>query len=152
MSTTIYDKTGNVMGRLSKTKFKIFDKDRELLFDCEDKDSEAILLVKRDKEIIAYDIVTEKKGIAKCHPDDKFDFLIGTQIALERMRGYNGKIVCIDDTYSWSFQKGKIYIVKDGTIYFTNGKPVNLYNQKEYKNIDEINEGNCAKFIEIIED
>lgn len=152
MDTKLYVKEGNVIGVMHQTNFKIYDESQNLIFDSTEKDNKSILLIRRGKEITAYDIVTGKKGVAKCHPDDKFDFSTGAQIALDRMNAYNAKIVCVDSRYSHVFKKGKIYIVKDGEICSTNRIPVNKYDKMRYKNIDEINKNNWGQFIEIIED
>jgi hypothetical protein len=36
-------------------------------------------------EVAAIDLETGKKGVARCHPDDAFDFFVGAKIALERL-------------------------------------------------------------------
>lgn len=40
------------------------------------------------KVTVCYDIVNNKVGIAKCHPDDENDFHIGKAIAYARCKGY----------------------------------------------------------------
>lgn len=44
----------------------------------------------------------DKKGVARCHPDDDFDFYIGAKIALERLKD-------AENPYAW---------LKDGMQYF----------------------------------
>lgn len=44
-----------------------------------------IVIYQKGKEVIALDKNTGKKGIAKCSPDDKFDFETGAKLAFERL-------------------------------------------------------------------
>lgn len=44
----------------------------------------------------------DKKGVARCHPDDDFDFYIGAKLALERLEK-------AEKPYGW---------LRDGVIYF----------------------------------
>lgn len=70
-----------------------------------------------------------KTAVAKCSPDDTFDFQIGAKLAFERLTAeekkpmpfcekpkyYNGKIICVKSDYSF-WTAGKVYEVKDGVI------------------------------------
>lgn len=46
---------------------------------------ETIVIYKKDRQVIALDKSTEKKAIARCNPEDKFDFNIGARLAFERL-------------------------------------------------------------------
>lgn len=90
-------------------------------------------LVSEDKIVIIHDGKTttatlyrdgEKvSATAKCDPSDKFDFMIGANLAMERLNAeinkrkyYNGKVVCIKKgTPHWTI--GKVYEVRDGIIF-----------------------------------
>ena len=84
--------------------------------------------------IIAKDIATGKMGLAKCNPEDKFDFLTGAKLAfnrlvdgLEKNKGeeeklWNGRVVCTYSFRGCDFIVGKIYKVEDGQIVGENGR------------------------------
>lgn len=44
-----------------------------------------VIIYKNGQEVIALDKETNKKAVAKCHPDDTFDFEIGAKLALDRL-------------------------------------------------------------------
>lgn len=46
---------------------------------------EVIVIYRKDREIIAHNKATGEKATAKCHPDDKFDFLTGAKVAFDRL-------------------------------------------------------------------
>lgn len=64
------------------------------------------------------------QGIAKCSPEDEFDFTVGGNIALERavekINEYNAKKNFINGKYVWigsseaGLTKGRIYNIVDG--------------------------------------
>ena len=64
------------------------------------------------------------QGVAKCSPEDEFDFTIGGNIALERavekINEYNAKKNFINGKYVWigkneaGLTRGKIYNIVDG--------------------------------------
>lgn len=47
-----------------------------------------VSIYRRGRSIIAEDVFTGEKAIAKCHPDDVFDPRIGASIALNRLHGF----------------------------------------------------------------
>jgi len=51
------------------------------------KSNTSIHIYQRGKMVIAHESDTGREGIAKCSPDDKFDFSIGARIALLRLFG-----------------------------------------------------------------
>ena len=90
-----------------------------------------IAVYQEGRKVIAFDTQTGKTGVARCHPDDKFDFYYGAGLAIERLTGYkpepepkpvatrepkyfNGKVVCVEN-YS-CFTVGKVYTIKDGIL------------------------------------
>jgi hypothetical protein len=46
---------------------------------------ENLHIIVNHRAVIVIDTNTKKKGVAKCHPDDKFDFKVGLALAMERM-------------------------------------------------------------------
>lgn len=47
--------------------------------------NETIVIYRKDNEVIALDKRTGKKAIAKCSPEDTFDFNVGAKLAFERL-------------------------------------------------------------------
>lgn len=50
-----------------------------------------IVIYGENKKVKAVDLATLKTGVARCHPDDEFDFSIGANLALERCLGKSEK-------------------------------------------------------------
>lgn len=49
--------------------------------------TQPIVIYRKDREVIALDKNTGKTGIARCCPDDEFDFQTGAKLAFERLIG-----------------------------------------------------------------
>ena len=119
-----------------------------------------IVIYQSDNTVIAEDKSTGKKGIAKCSPEDTFDFTTGAKIAFDRLVGretpkkeeyYNGKVVCIyNNGNSNCYTLGKIYQFKDGILTGDSGVkyPIAF---KPVKSFDEWSAWSTAKFIEVVE-
>ena len=52
-----------------------------------EKVSNTIVIYMKGNQVIALDKATGKNAVAKCHPDDEFDFNIGAKLAFERLMG-----------------------------------------------------------------
>lgn len=50
-----------------------------------DDKTENIIIYRKDNEVVALDKSSGEKGIAKCSPDDEFDFMTGAKLAFERL-------------------------------------------------------------------
>ena len=50
-------------------------------------ENETIVIYRKGKEVIALDKATGKKAVAKCCPDDEFDFNTGAKLAFDRLLG-----------------------------------------------------------------
>lgn len=114
-----------------------------------------IIVIYRDgNSVIAKDKETGKKAVAKCHPDDEFDFMVGAKLALERLsqpdepKYYNGKVVCVKSLMS-SLTVGKIYNVKDGQFKDDYGNW--LPSKQKLKSFSDFDERFASSFIEIVE-
>ena len=117
--------------------------------------NDVIVIYRNGNEVIAHNKATGEKATSKCHPDDKFDFMIGAKIAFDRLvipkpepkKLYNGKLVCVEkDAPYYAFTVGKIYEVKDGSICIDNGSVFS-----DLTTLDDIHHILCAKFIEVVE-
>ena len=90
-------KMDHLMGKICKVTgisvfgdtIKIYDKkyDYSWRFNKEEveKVSNTIVIYMKGNQVIALDKATGKKAVAKCHPDDEFDFNIGAKLAFERL-------------------------------------------------------------------
>ena len=59
-------------------------------------------------KVIAVNLETGKEGIARCHPDDTFDFFVGAKLALERLEE-------AEKPYAW-LKLGASYYVPRPTV------------------------------------
>ena len=59
--------------------------------------NETIVIYRKDNEVIALDKRTGNKAIAKCSPEDKFDFDIGAKLAFERLMNSNKERIAVED-------------------------------------------------------
>lgn len=62
-------------------------------------------IYKDKNRVIAVNLETGKEGVARCHPDDAFDFYTGAKLALERLEES-------EKPYAW-LKKGTKYYVPD---------------------------------------
>ena len=120
-----------------------------------------IVIYKKDNTVVALDKDTGETGVAICNAEDEFDFLIGADLAYERLRGrkeppkerevkekfYNGKVCCINTKRHW-FTKGKIYRVKDGYLIDDEGDK----NHTPFKSFGQLSGYyTSSEFIEVVE-
>ena len=59
--------------------------------------NETIVIYRKDNEVISLDKRTGKKAIAKCSPEDTFDFNIGAKLAFERLMNGNKESITVED-------------------------------------------------------
>lgn len=113
-----------------------------------------IVIYQNGREVVALDKISGKKGVARCNPEDKFNFYVGAELAFHRLKEetskpepYNGKVCCIYSSARW-FTKGKIYKVVNGYLKDDEGDE----NSAIFDNFEEINNYYVSsKFIEVIE-
>lgn len=115
----------------------------------EESSPEIHITVKGNETIAVYKNGTEyKKAVAKCSPEDTFDFGVGAKLALERLgvlpadpvepvemkyepKYFTGKAVCVDNYNALSgtdsFTIGKVYEFEEGKTHDDDGdiRPVN---------------------------
>ena len=123
------------------------------------KSHKPIVIYQEGRKVIAQDTQTGKTGVARCHPNDKFDFFYGAGLAIERLTGYkseaestvtpepeyySGKVVCIKSC--GSFTVGKVYTIKNGFLYVDDH-----YCCDSIPNVAWLNRNFDSKFIELIE-
>lgn len=84
------------------------------------KENECIVIYRKENETIALNKRTGKKAVAKCSPEDEYNFTTGAKLAFERLTGteeskseektesyYSGKVVAISKAEGFTI--GKIY-------------------------------------------
>ena len=59
--------------------------------------NETIVIYRKGNEVIALDKRTGKKAIAKCSPEDTFDFNIGAKLAFERLMNSDKESIAVED-------------------------------------------------------
>ena len=59
--------------------------------------NETIVIYRKDNETIALDKATGNKAIAKCSPEDTFDFNIGAKLAFDRLMNGNKESIAVED-------------------------------------------------------
>lgn len=76
----------------------------------EKKPNECIVIYRKDSDVIALDKRTGRKAVAKCSPDDEFNFNIGAKLAFERLEALEkqDKEIKVGDY---------VKVVDDGKIY-----------------------------------
>jgi hypothetical protein len=112
---------------------------------------------RKDNTVVAKNTLTDEKAIAKCHPDDEFDFNIGAKVAFDRLMGvepikeeyYNGKVVCVERFNSF-VTKGKVYQFENGLTIDDVGDPM-PFTKNPIKDVGELNKRLSSSFIEVIE-
>lgn len=84
---------------------------------------ESIVICRNGQEVTAYDEVNKRKGVAKCHPKDEFDFQYGARLALQRLMEnrakanegfFTGKAVCVKPDILSGLTAGKVYEFVNG--------------------------------------
>lgn len=58
--------------------------------------NETIVIYRKDREVIAADKVTGDKAIAKCSPEDTFDFNVGAKLAFVRLMNGNKENITVE--------------------------------------------------------
>ena len=102
-------------------EFHVCSKYFDLVKQKKEKSRKPIVIYNRGKEVIAVDKNTGKKAIARCCPEDTFDFETGAKIAFERLLSDPDNIA-IGDT---------VRVVDTGALYTTNvDKVIEMTNEK----------------------
>ena len=76
-----------------------FKNDRDWRIEEDDLEpvNETIVIYRKDREVIAVDKVTGDKAIAKCSPEDTFDFNVGAKLAFDRLMNGNKENITVED-------------------------------------------------------
>lgn len=107
-SWEIEGKMDHLMGKVVEIKgsttlgeYKVYDPKHhcEWIFGETDLEpvNETIVIYRKDREVIAVDKVTGDKAIAKCSPEDTFDFNVGAKLAFERLMNGNKDNITVED-------------------------------------------------------
>ena len=116
--------------------------------------TDKVTIYTEDRKVIAVDKASGKTGVARCHPDDKFDFFLGAEIALERLKAeckkpelYSGEIVCTK-AVGCGLTTGKIYTVKDGKFVDDEGDIHGM--TYPYTSFKDLADQHWSEFLEIV--
>ena len=93
-------------------------------------ENETIVIYRNGNEVVALNKLTGEVGVAKCSPEDKFEFYTGARLALERLIEPKFKVLCVKNYYSIGklvWKKGKIYEYKNGRCTREDGFLSNYY-------------------------
>ena len=114
--------------------------------------NEGKILIKVDEKnpnrVVAKNLLTGDEAVAKCSPDDKFDFMTGAKMALDRLskvkKYWTGRVVCIkaNDGTNRLFTPGMVYQIIDGVLK-TNRYSVDYGNNFKVTSVDDLNK--CMK-------
>lgn len=106
----------------------IFDRLNPKYFELVENNPEIRIYRKRNK-VIAKNIATGEKGIARCCPEDEFDFDYGARLALRRLTAakVGDKVKIIGDFCCHGFENGTILTIDS----VAEGKKSHLYRPKE---------------------
>lgn len=103
---------------------------------------ETIVIYRKGNKVVALDKRTGKKAVAKCSPDDTFDFNVGAKLAFERLtKNVTFRLLSIKD--SMLAEKGKVYEFVDGVTTWRDGTHSN-----EYDDINEFKRKNSITYDE----
>lgn len=116
------------------------------LEDVEPVKLECIVIFRQGNKVTALDKATGEKGVARCCPEDTFDFKTGAKLAFERLmqcpnksdetKYYSGKIIFTKgDRY---FKTGHIYEVVNGQIKCPDDKSVLPMRGGRLKDIEDV--------------
>lgn len=89
-----------------------------------------IVIYNKGNETIALDKSTGKKAVAKCSPQDKFDFYTGAKLALDRLtKNVTFRVLAVkNDREPLSlFHKGDVFEFVDGVTTWCNGTRSSYY-------------------------
>lgn len=123
---------------------------------------EVIVIYRENNKITALNKATGEKATARCHPNDKFDFLTGAKVAFDRLvppakqkeepkKLYNGKVVCVE-SWTVAFTVGKIYEFKDGYLIDDEGDKFPWWGFPPVHTLSELTDrGFKSRFIEVVE-
>ena len=94
-------KVVEIKGSTTCGEYKVYDSKHhcEWIFGETDLEpvNETIVIYRKDREIIAVDKVTGDKAIAKCSPEDTFDFNVGEKLAFDRLMNGNKEKITVED-------------------------------------------------------
>lgn len=103
-------KMDHLMGKVVKIKYAssptrsryvVHDSKNDRDWSIEEDDlepvNETIVIYRKDREVIAVDKVTGDKAIAKCSPEDTFDFNVGAKLAFDRLMNGNKEDITVED-------------------------------------------------------
>lgn len=131
-------------------------------FDLYTKDQPTKIVITTDGKTTTAKMYRDKSVVkvetTKCHPDDRFDFMVGARVAFDRLVGckkeepetpkyYNGKVVCVNNCgFDEIYTTGKIYQFVDGVLTYDDGDTtLRMVSFKQWEATSS------AKWLEVVE-
>jgi hypothetical protein len=137
----------------------VFDNLKPEYFDLYTKDQPTKIVITTDGKTTTAKMYRDKSVVkvetTKCHPDDRFDFMVGARVAFDRLVGekkeepkyYNGKVVCLNNGGISHYTSGKIYQFVDGLITNDKGQTIAW----RMNSFDEWNRDSMGDWLEVVE-
>lgn len=133
-------------------------------FDLYTKDQPTKIVITTDGKTTTAKMYRDKTVVkvetAECHPDDRFDFMVGARVAFDRLVGckeeesetpkyYNGKVICVENYANRAIHTiGKIYQFVDGKLTADNGEK---YPYDRVKSFKEWQDCSGSEWLEVVE-
>jgi hypothetical protein len=133
--------SGNLKGKMNHCWWiDLYDENVEIRLE---REHETIVIYRDGDNAIACNTFTDKKAVARCNPENTFDFETGARIAFERLfekeAFLNTKIVFGNG--DWCFKPGRVYEIIEGKIINPEG-PSKEYpiGDVRFRSIDDVKE------------
>lgn len=138
------ERLGKTRGYWLKGENLVFADSQHLVISSEGKTVTATYY--KDDNIVA-------KGIARCHPEDEFDFFIGAKIAMQRVEDMqvfvNGRYVYIGKSND-KFTRGKVYVFTNGTTTSDNDEKFPLHSPIVLAEAQDETSFFCQNFVKLV--
>lgn len=138
------ERRGKTRGYWLKGEKLVFADSQRLIISSEGKTVTATYY--KDDNIVA-------KGIARCHPEDEFDFFIGAKIAMQRVEDtqvfVNGRYVYIGKSNK-KLTRGKIYVFTNGTTMGDDGEKFPQYAPVVLSEAQDETSSFCKNFVKLV--
>lgn len=132
--------------------FQLLSKESKEEIHITRKGNEVHAIYKKDGKLV-------KRSVAKCCPEDTFDFKIGAELALSRLYNnndikenklYNGYVLCVDNCNNPGlYTKGKIYKFENGKLESDTGVLMSGCFGKPCRSFEDWKQFTASKFKEI---
>lgn len=85
----------------------------------------SVVIWRTGNRVYAKDTITKEQAVARCSPEDKFDFLTGAKLALERLEKLNQPLAVGD----------VVRVINTGKVYPSNERWINEHIEEDFLKI-----------------